>query len=597
MPSLGRGNAVSDYEHLNSQKFAQNAKQIASLEDDEDSDFLPLKPSKSVNRDTLYIKQASKPQQTENLGYDNTFGIRAVDKVGLTKMLEDFGHLQTVNRVPVPMAWSPGMKHAPNPALFITPEKTSENSKEAKSLGKENLTDLQSSSSVPIPIAWSPGMVLKPNPALLVTPDKTTEKKIRKDLDNIVTKHSTVTNDEETSSTRNREKHTVRFDLPSTSSGEETLDVSHELFFPATSSQSPITLKGCELRDISEQASPTWKAFKPQKVYDPTVYSDESMLDDSFQSPNHLYKGSAQIVTDVDETTSDRLADKLQELLMSSVSETNKPDSASHLPPQQRTESQRASLTDSSKLSSSPSQTKQIKSAGKFVHKKSKSVIDTHAKTGPKAGPQFLKTPPSAYESKPASSPKPHVFREYDSSPERNSYSFPFDLEAAAPESGSEHTFARPEYNSTLCVRSELDELSEREIDVKTAVASVLTKHENKRTELNEKASVYTNRMSDQFGNLVDVEPSVDSLCSRVVHMRTTKTRSKKAGPPAAKPTKSSHVPPDLMEFLPQDLQRESPDFSLPGLKTVASRLQAAPHDIAFDLYRHNRVWQGICDY
>ena len=60
---------------------------------------------------------------------------------------------------------------------------------------------------------------------------------------------------------------------------------------------------------------------------------------------------------------------------------------------------------------------------------------------------------------------------------------------------------------------------------------------------------------------------------------------------------KSNHTPPDLMEFLPPGLQKESPDFSLPGIKPLKSGLRSAPHEIAFDLYRHNRVWQGISDY
>ncbi|GFS04521.1 phosphatase 1, regulatory subunit 35 [Elysia marginata] len=610
MPSSGKLGAVSDYEHLKNHHLLQNSRQFFQGDDSADSDFLPLKPSKSTDntKNALSLGKAAEARDS-NTNNAAAGVVRVKNKIGLTQMLDDFGQLQALNKVPVPTAWSPSIKHAPNPALLVTPEKNVRLSNSSSNTGKENLIDLQTSSRVPVPVAWSPGMVLKPNPALMVTPDKETEKKTNASVTDTVRWKGTVAEDFLT--TRNKEKPTVRFDLPSASSGEETLDASQE-FFAADAFKSPITLKGCELEDSIEPASPPWKAFSPQKAYDPNAYSDESALEDSIQSPSGTAKyhsqhtNTAKKSLDIDESTSDRLADKLQELLMSSVNTTQPLATLSQqLVGLNEPESQTLDIT--SKADSPPS--KKVMSAACMPHRLKPKKADNTYKQMTKnkialqgrlvAGPEFLRTPPSAYEPKPAELPQPQVLREWASSPEKNNYSFPFESEAGAGGGDlvSEHTFARPEYNSTLHVRSELDELCKREIDVEKAVATALTKSESKRTELSEKASIYTNRMSDQFGNLVNLDPSVENLCSRAVRMRTSKVRAKKVPSAAAKPSKSTHTPPDLMEFLPPDLQRESPAFSLPGIKKITSGLQGAPQEIAFDLYKHNRVWQGISDY
>lgn len=50
---------------------------------------------------------------------------------------------------------------------------------------------------------------------------------------------------------------------------------------------------------------------------------------------------------------------------------------------------------------------------------------------------------------------------------------------------------------------------------------------------------------------------------------------------------------PDLMEFFTTELQKEQGEFSLPGLSTPSESLSTASHFRAFDLYRHNRVWDN----
>lgn len=603
MPSSGKLGAVSDYEHLNSHHFLKNNKRVFQGDDSAESDFLPLKPSQP----RLVVESgqfSEKGVQDKDCNTNNAGAgvVRVQKSIGLTQMLNDFGHLQSLKKIPVPTAWSPSLKHAPNPALLVTPEKTIGQLKSKGNTGKDDMSELQSSSLVPVPVAWSPGMVLKPNPALMVTPDKPTGNKacfVKRGSSKVPNEGQDIT------TFRTTDKPTVRFDLPQASSGEDTLNTSHEIFANDTSSKSPITLKGRELLedgDCGELSSPPWKAFSPQKTYDPNAYSDDSFLDDSIQNTKHHSQNlnTAQKTLDTKGSTSDCLADKLEELLMSSASTTQPLGTFSNIstqPLSDKTQAgHRTNISEQEKADLSPS--RKIMSAASIPRhpKKKRTAKINQQASRPLAGPDFIKAPPTAYEPKSLKLNQPQVLREWDSDPEKNNYSFPFDSEGASGgDLVSEHTFARPEYNSTLWVRSELDELCNSEIDVEKAVASALTKSESKRTELNEKASMFTNRMSDQFCNLVNLDPSVENLCLKAVRMRTTKARVKKV--PSVKPSKSTHNPPDLMEFLPSDLQKESPDFSFPGVRKICTGLQGAPQEIAFDLYRHNRMWQGISDY
>ena len=51
---------------------------------------------------------------------------------------------------------------------------------------------------------------------------------------------------------------------------------------------------------------------------------------------------------------------------------------------------------------------------------------------------------------------------------------------------------------------------------------------------------------------------------------------------------------PDLLEFFTEDLQKETADFTLPGIPNPVIETCKAPSLIAFDLYRHNRLWEGL---
>ena len=53
---------------------------------------------------------------------------------------------------------------------------------------------------------------------------------------------------------------------------------------------------------------------------------------------------------------------------------------------------------------------------------------------------------------------------------------------------------------------------------------------------------------------------------------------------------------PDLMEFFTPHLQAELPDLTLTGIQPVTESLSSANPFLAFDLYRHNRAWDGFTD-
>lgn len=53
---------------------------------------------------------------------------------------------------------------------------------------------------------------------------------------------------------------------------------------------------------------------------------------------------------------------------------------------------------------------------------------------------------------------------------------------------------------------------------------------------------------------------------------------------------------PDIMEFYSSDFQQELPDLTLTGIDPVTESLSTANPILAFDLYRHNRVWEGLAD-
>ncbi|XP_005108887.1 uncharacterized protein LOC101849004 [Aplysia californica] len=590
MPSPTVQGAVSEYEHL-SYKYSRFGPERDSIwNEDEKGDFIPLKPPKH----SLQSSSSSVPSMTTDRNFNNPNTNLASSSLKSYIPADD--ETLSAKGVPSPLAWSPGM--LAGPSIFLTPEKSLGQDWSSKS-SKENILEPHDTNQIPVPMAWSPGMNVKLNPSLFVTPEKPLPKYLSVVKDNFALDSAEIKEnlEDQTSDLKTKGKHSVRFDLPSASSGDETSDS-----VDFANMKSPITLKGRELSSSSNfespsSGSPQWKPLSPPKSYDPNAYSDESVLEDSLALHGpQTYKSSEMSLPSLLTFASTSKTASL------TISPSDGDSGISIEPGTLQKEGKSLSNRKTNRktiIKTKPSAdsctrksiiNSQSDLPGNFV------VLD-NLKTRKKkkqAGPQFLKSALSQYDKNP---PKPFIIRESKNKHVEAEYSYPFDGGKDVGDSEFEHAFARPEFNSTLRVRSELDDLCEQEVDVQAAVLDTLAKSELKRTEMNEKASLYTNHSSDQFHNLVDLDTSVETLCERIVRMRTSKaTGKKKASLYGKKPIQSDRAP-DLMEFFSPELQRETPDLSLPGVSYVTSKLLTSPHDIAFDLYRHNRLWNGINDF
>uniref|UniRef100_A0A0B6ZSW0 Protein phosphatase 1 regulatory subunit 35 C-terminal domain-containing protein n=2 Tax=Arion vulgaris TaxID=1028688 RepID=A0A0B6ZSW0_9EUPU len=592
--SIGIKTAVSDYEHLNRKNHHRYVTEKQPNYSSEDEDFLPLKPKKPAqivtNKNIAFHEMTNvnnnRVTESEIIGHN---GIRSLD------MFDDVG--QSFSSVPVPVAWSPGMLVTSNPSLFITPQKPSI-SHEKFLTTKENVLVPHSANKIPKPVAWSPGMMAQLDPNLFITPEKHLAKKcianvIGNEKENIIenenlSKHKVPT--------KNKEAHSVRFDLPSSTSGDETTDHLSE-------SNSPITLRGCEMRTERQSfESPIWKTFSPQKSYNPCTYSDESSFDDSIVNSLPTAKKDSHYgllkTFDAADSVSDNsiMQPNLTSSKLTTITSTVASIHSSVLKQHKQNEINQQ-LTTGRKRDTKSSNSK----PHKIEHSKSNILLASKAQNEKrkideksKEGAHFLISSPSQHEQP---TPGSTVIREMKNNLLSTEYSFPFELRTPGEDAEYEHIFARPEYNSTLKVRAELDTLYEQEVDVMKAVEVNLAKSEVKRIELNEKAAACTNRLSGQFKNLVDLNTSVESLCDRIVRMRTSKVPSKKKVTQEEKKSTGPTKTPDLMEFFTSDLQKEYPDFTLSGATIVTSKPLTSPKDIVFDLYRHNRLWQGINDF
>ncbi|XP_071109361.1 uncharacterized protein [Haliotis cracherodii] len=179
------------------------------------------------------------------------------------------------------------------------------------------------------------------------------------------------------------------------------------------------------------------------------------------------------------------------------------------------------------------------------------------------------------------------VTRELQERPIVTEYQFPFDAEDS--ESDMEHVFSRPEYNNSLKVYSEMKKVDGLVPDVASAVLEHL--QQEKWTEISEKAASKVNLCfkSSQFHGLVGLEASTEDLQQKTEREITLKGKTLLYQ--SHKP--SSQREPDLLEFLSHDLQKEAPDLKLLGMTDPSEHLSTAPQLLAFDLYRHNRAWEG----
>ncbi|XP_076472725.1 uncharacterized protein LOC143302092 [Babylonia areolata] len=195
------------------------------------------------------------------------------------------------------------------------------------------------------------------------------------------------------------------------------------------------------------------------------------------------------------------------------------------------------------------------------------------------------------------SEPVVRVIREAPYQPKRSDYVFPFDdgqEEKQDYDSSVENPLARPEFNSALKISEELKSVKGKRLDTWGAVSQKLKTCDRKRTEIQEKASSRVNigMQSGLFSDLVDVKVPLDDLCQTMekgIQLRAPSPKPSSVKAPIGKE-------PDLMEFFSPELQQELPDLTVTGIQPITESLTTANPILAFDLYRHNRAWNGLTD-
>lgn len=178
---------------------------------------------------------------------------------------------------------------------------------------------------------------------------------------------------------------------------------------------------------------------------------------------------------------------------------------------------------------------------------------------------------------------KVRVTRETMEKPALSEYTYPFSGPATDSVQEYEHVFMRPEYNSTLRMRKEIESIKESHVDVVKALDKKLQISETVSSDIREKASTKVNVSSPRFTGLVSLSVPVEDI---------DKPQTFRAKPVKAR-SQSKTREPDLMEFFSTEFQRETPELSTPGLSTPSEPLITASPMSAFDLYRHNRVWES----
>ncbi|XP_070206618.1 uncharacterized protein [Littorina saxatilis] len=204
--------------------------------------------------------------------------------------------------------------------------------------------------------------------------------------------------------------------------------------------------------------------------------------------------------------------------------------------------------------------------------------------------------------------PPVRVVREAPLRPKLSDYVFPFRAEEGGPtdnplarpefnstvKMASDNPLARPEFNSTVKMGQELRAAKAKRSDTWGAVNNTLKTSHRKRTQIQEKASSKVNMelQWEVYSDLVEVDVPLDDLCHDLEHRVALKA-------PASKPAHGK-VPvgrePDLMEFFVPDIQQELPHLTLTGIQPITENLSTANPLLAFDLYRHNRSWDGLAD-
>lgn len=424
----------------------------------------------------------------------------------------------------------------PDPALCITPEKSLANQ-------KQRLNKLM----YHIPKQHEPAIVIDPDPELCLTPEHYSDGVQRSNLKN------DGKNIEETSKIKPKSQHRVRFELENSLSDSDKENLNDSLGKTSGSGKPYRPLAygddGDFVSEYSEvSGKSTGETSRKTKQHTITESNNKETIYVNEESENFLSKDklnqnkSTKIYRSVLPTVlHDEQTDNGKEIVVKSMKSKKKKE----------------------KITSDP-KPKQITTLPE---------VQKNIATVPKR--------------------KVTVTRESQKDLLTNDYKFPFS-EGSDTMLEYEHVFTRPEYNSTLRMRTELEQIRESQVDVDRAVQHKLQSSDKKLIEIREKAASRVNREEEEFAGLVSLEIPVNSICSQAEKEKMGRVKMNKVAKAQANKDKQE---PDLMEFFVPELQKELAEFSIPGLSTPSECLSTASHRSAFDLYRHNRVWEGTSNF
>ncbi|XP_074653848.1 uncharacterized protein LOC141907992 [Tubulanus polymorphus] len=154
-----------------------------------------------------------------------------------------------------------------------------------------------------------------------------------------------------------------------------------------------------------------------------------------------------------------------------------------------------------------------------------------------------------------------------------------------------ENILKKPEFQTTLKVTREIQQLKTQDLDVRKRVEEKMKKLSIK-TEIEEKGAMKVNK-PESFTCLNSLELPAEELIRRKERDKTKQSEAA-AKLISAKTKDQKSKEPDLMEFFDCDLQSETASFVLEGLPSFEPPLQTAPPNSSFKLYKHSRCWDRL---
>ncbi|XP_060710595.1 protein phosphatase 1 regulatory subunit 35 isoform X1 [Hemiscyllium ocellatum] len=151
---------------------------------------------------------------------------------------------------------------------------------------------------------------------------------------------------------------------------------------------------------------------------------------------------------------------------------------------------------------------------------------------------------------------------------------------------------AIPEYNTTLALGQELQQLRKAGFDAKKAAAEQLKRSSVTRNCVEGKVSEGLNVPKDQqrYKGLVSLEVPVDEVLSVAAQEKMLLVKPR----PESKKQVTEMEAPDLMMFYdPLELLTETPYLSVEGLPDLKVQPQPKPAASSFDLFRKLKQWES----